>query len=635
MFKKKSILILTLFFTFLMACSPQFVEETAEVDQAVVEDALKPVVNEDKIAEEVEVVKDPDSYPAPEAETTEEDSATEAEEVSLAEGYPEPEAPVVEETTAEEVVVSDLRKLPALAASGSGSGGAPGPVGGGGEAIAESGAISAAGDMVESSMMIDPVAMFAETQFVLAGDFPVTPDTLQVIERMRRPMTAELALELMQQNGFAGPLYQEQLSLDMIEEMEIAEDGSFRGMPFVGFDEERQITLMNGSLWIDTMANVVREEFDLSQTYPEAELIALTEAKIAELNVDFEYELVVEPFGNVLVFPIYNGLTIKQPVMGMYFDFNGNGEPFIRSTFLDVYAESTVVGDYPLLTAEAAWANLMPSLADGAAFWNFDGGFFPIDPIANDVEVDEPQVWLAQGVAGQSANLYGYPLIYNPVADDSLPIIFVNGMRIEAPAEVGMLVATSPEGVFQIFGSYRDHGSGQLTFVADGARSIPYSSQLFVQGTVSRDGDNVYIDSEANGRLQLLNAPADLPEGLQLFADGFQVGETEAGMPLFDWQYMSEFVDYGFEDDEVISLDIAPIPVDGMGYGDIDLSQVTIEAAEFGYGVSWPQYNEAEDMYAPIQSNYLIPVWTFSGVTADGSAISFEIPAVDSSYFQN
>ena len=100
---------------------------------------------------------------------------------------------------------------------------------------------------------------------------------------------------------------------------------------------------------------------------------------------------------------------------------------------------------------------------------------------------------------------------------------------------------------------------------------------------------------------------------------------------MLDWQYVSEAIDYSEEG----PISIEPVPVDGFGFDDEMLSQITIDSFELGYGISWPQYSGEGVEYAPIQSNYLIPIWTFSGTGADGTEIQFEIPAVDAAYFQN
>ncbi len=629
--QKKHIYPLLIFIlAFLAACSPQQVEELVEETnvEEVVEEALRPIT-EEELAE---------AYPEPESAVAE-DSDSEAD---VAEAYPAPE--VVEEAEEEmaEVVESDsaevdgsLAKLPPLAQPSTPSGPPSAPSSGGGGAPAAS--LEMAGDVMGTSIMIDPSALFEQTTFVMPASYPTVPSNFMVMERIRSQASAELAQALAQQNGFALPIYQEQLPIDMIEEMSIAQDGTFRGMPFVAFSQDQRITIMDGSVWIDTTNPADIIVFDPSRTFEEDLLVTLANEHLATLDLGIEYDLDVQPFGNVLVHPIVDGLRVNQPIIGLYYDYNASNEPFLRSMFMDLYSESNVIGEYPLLSAEAAWSNMLPGLSTGTVQWSIGDGTFPTEPIVNDIESDvvEPLSWFVGDGSDEARNLYGWPTVFNPVADDSLPLIFVNGTLIQAPAEAGMLIATSPQSVFKMTGSYVEGENGQSSFAADSVTPIPFESQLFLQGDVIREGDAVYVDSPDFGRVQLISPPIDLPEGVTVFVDGYQDGISEDGTTLLDWQYLSEAVDYSVEGG--ISLETLPNPVDGFGFGldDDALAEITIDSIEMSYGVSWPQYSEEVVDFAPIQSNYLIPVWTYSGTAADGTAVQFEIPAVDPAYFQN
>ncbi len=641
MHKKHLLYLAILIMAFLAACSPQQVEEVMEEAnvEEVVEEALRPVTEE-----ELEETVADEAYPAPVSDDLEVESNTDSEEV--AEAYPAPEESdeeMAEVVEAEPAVDGALAKLPPLAQPSTTSGPPAGPATGGGapaaSIAAESSGVSLApaGDVMGSSMLIDPGLLFEGTEFVITGDFPGTQTNLVVVQRFRSQATADLAQTVATQNGFQLPIYQEQLPIDAVQEMSIAEDGSFRGMPFVAFSDDQRITIMDGSVWIDTTDAGDLAPFDPARTFPEDILAELAEARIASLGLEIEYELDVQSFGNVLVHPKVNGLVVNQPIIGLYFDYNEANELFIRSMFMDLYSETAGMGEYPLLSAEDAWSNLIPGLSSGKVQWRIDSGAFPTLPPIDDVESDivQPLTWFVEAGSAETRNLYGWPTVFNPVADDSQPMIFVNGTLIQAPAEAGMLIATSPQGVFKMTGSYVDGANGQSTFAAESVTAIPFESQLFLQGDVVRDGDSVYVESPEIGRVQLIAPPADLPDGMTVFVDGYQDGLAEDGTTLLDWQYLSEAIDYSGEG--AIGLETLPMPVEGFGFGldDAALAEITIDSIEMGYGISWPQYSEEVVDFAPIQSDYLIPVWTYSGTAADGTPVQFEIPAVDPAYFQN
>ncbi|MEM8861407.1 MAG: hypothetical protein AAGD96_24040 [Chloroflexota bacterium] len=606
-------ILLALIMLLLVACSPTAVEETSsELDtpNTESESVLKPVEREETAELEEEIVEEQ----APEPAEVVEEAGDE-----------------VEDTDTEEAVESDpidesLDKLPALAESG--NGGAAGP-GVGGGAIADSSAGADVSGPVSGSLVIDPIFMFENAELVLVTDFPESPVGMDVLERSRASMSADQARDLANKFGFDGPIYQEQLPIEMMAEANIGADGTIVDMPFLAFDDGSQLVLMSGSVWMNVWQNS-EESIIQADTMPEDGLLTLTEQILSSYDIiNFDYELQVEPFGSVIVVPKYEGIETNNPIMGFYYALDENNAPTLQSMYMDLYSETNVFSQYPLLTAEEAWNNLKPGLEDGTVYWYFDSGPTPIDPLPAPGDFEQPRFWFPTYSTDETISLYGFPSVFNPVAQDAAPLILLGDTLIEGPLDIAMNISLGGEGVFKFTGSYVDGEDSTKRFFADLVELLPLQAQLFVDGTIVIEGETVYVESPIFGRVILSNPPVDLPDGIPVFVSGYKTADDAEGLPILDWQYLNEFIDYG--DQPIIA---EPLPVDGVGFDQDGFGRIEIDQIELGYGISWPQYDETSREFQPITSDYLIPVWVFSGTTEDGTEIKFEAPAIDDAYFE-
>ncbi|MFK7805494.1 MAG: hypothetical protein AB8G95_27945 [Anaerolineae bacterium] len=611
-YRRSIFLILTFILAALAACTPTAVPE-AEIESQTEEDALRRVTEvADSVSEESEEAAG--DIESPEAEMSDENE-------------------IVDEEAA--AIDESLKKLPGLANSGTGGANAslpPATLGGaGGESITgqAEGSLDVA-DPLGSSLVIDS-NLFEETEFVLTAELPQTPAGQIAIVRTRSDMNLELARELAANFQFPAVIYQQQLPVEMLENIRMETDGTFPDMPFLAFDNGSQLVMTAGSLWISYPQQQVSENVIIDiNDFSKDQILAQTQALLDSYDfIDFEYTLRAEAYGSVVVIPTYSDVSPNQPIMGFYYTLDEAKNPVLQSMYMDLYSEVEIVGDYPILSAENAWQALKPGLIDYTTSWYFVDAPLQTELLQLPDDAIQPQFWLPEAQSDEAVNLYGYPTVYNPIGQDALPYILLEDTLVQGPADIGMMLATSDAGLFKFTGQYAESDGNSKTFFAQSVTPLGFEDQLFTQGTAVRDGDQLFVDSADLGRIQLNAAPADLPDGIELFVNGYRNGETAEGIPLIDWQYLDEVVDFG----EFSVVD--PLPVDGGVFVENNFDTISITAIELGYGISWPQseVDELSGEYQPINSDYLIPIWKFSGTTPDGMELRFEIPAIDQGYF--
>ncbi|MFT7587767.1 MAG: hypothetical protein ACI9EW_004211, partial [Cellvibrionaceae bacterium] len=500
MYRKSVLTTLILIVAALAACSPAGIEETVTAINPN-DGVLREVIEAGEADEELvlEQNSDDESPEVPVAEETVEEAVVEPDEDV------EDVEDVIEDESADESLTpidESLAKLPVLANSGGGFGG--GGIGTESSLDVEGG--------VAGSIMIDPFNMFEQAEFVLSAEFPPTPTGLIAFERTRSTMTVELARQIASDFQFTGGLYQQQLAFQMMEDVEIGDDGMFTDMPFYAFDGNRQLVMMQGSIWISYgQVDSFDEPFPSPEDFSAEELIAQTEALLATYRfIDFEYTLRSEPYGSVLMIPIYEGVSANTPLMGFYYTLDQAKNPVLQSMYMDVYSRIDAVGGYPLLSAEAAWQTLKPGLENGSVNWFISGEQISIEPSPPITDYVEPKFWFPAQAVDTAVNLYGYPTVFNPVGQDGMPIILVDDTVIQGPAEIGMMLATSEEGLFKFAGQYFLNDVGGRTFAAQSVVPLSYEDQLFIQGVAVWEGDQLFVDSLDMGRVQLNNPPADL-----------------------------------------------------------------------------------------------------------------------------
>lgn len=578
MYRKSKFVILMLIFISLAACSPTEVNE--------------PVIESDRVTEV------PESNESAASIKTGEGATAQAEVDGQEEGAAAESKPID----------NILPKLPALTASNAALGG--------------------------ESMNRDSANMFDGVEFVLTAEIPQTPSDVFVVERTYSDVTVETVREIASQFQFSGQIYQKQLPMRFLKNAEINADGTLAHKPFYLFSENDQFAMIDGSLWINFgQTHDGRVQADLSMppefsgsTLPEYEFIKFTEELLSTHTfIDFDYTLRGDAYGNVSVTPRYGDIWADAPIMGFYFGVDQDRQPVLRSMHMDLYDPIVLVDDYPIRSAAAAWEALETGLEQEYINWFFAGGVMPVQPFpsqglqlrswSSDIDTDAETV----------THIYGSPTVYNPVGEDGLSLVFLDGTLIQGLDDIGVMVATNESDLFRFDGKYVA-ADGKKVFVAESAVPLSYEDQLYyVEGKAVHDGERVLIETVDRGRFQLNNAPADLPDGFELFVNGYRNGEAADGTPLLDWQYISEGVAYSNELPRV-----TPPSADANETG---LGTITVDHIELTYGIIWSQIDETSTEVESSWSNLLIPVWHFSGSATNGTDLFFRVPAIAPEYF--
>ena len=603
------LLMLTLVVFLAWGCSPTAVEEN-EIDPEAVDliegNALEPVT----LVPTAEPLPTLEPTAVPGIEVDDEGGEEEEMENAPAVSEPLPTAPLIDE---------GLPKLPQpFVQQGDGGG-----VGAGG---------GLSGDSAESFSVAPDIGLvdfnpFITTTFSLATELPVEIPDADVLRSVAQPLSYASAAELAQKLRFPLPLYQEAVPIEAMDSLEMSDEGFWLGYPFYSFNETGILIIFGDSAYYQTSFGFNEPTF----LEDEARLIARAEETIAGWGgFDFEYNLVVTAPGTVELRRLIDGVAIDNSELYLNFDAN---EALIYYSY-DLLPDFAASSDYSLISAAAAWELITSGVVENRIQYQILNDF----PIFEDIAVPPRGLspfFTRTYQPGESARIYGFPLIYFPFQDDSAPVLFIDQYRVIGDDAQLMEIAMGDVELARMDGQLEADGR---TLILSGWQPLSFQDEVAVDGvlTLAADGASGVLTTDSGEQYVLDQLPTDLTNEERVFVNGYLRGEQQDGVELIDWRLIESFIPFdgdlgidGLDSEPGIAVDepfSTSMPAFATSFG-----EVIIERVEPGYGFSYQFAADADPMLVAPDTIYQ-PVWNFYGVTDAGDEILLTVPAVDARY---
>lgn len=503
----------------------------------------------------------------------------------------------------------DLPALPALS-SGGGAGYGMGGGGGGGAALESSVAVSEPMPVDDDRMMPYYIENRLENAiFNLNTELPGMPGATTVWQQSNEEMSQEQMQELAARFGFTGPMYTDPWYDQMLAE----NPGMWPGpRAYYFFDGARTLNLYG--------AYISYYDGNIAPTDPNWTLLSVEEARpVAEayLNerglLDFPYEVIASPYGGqeVAFHRLVNGIATIYPEITVLV-VPGNQ---VLSVYIQPFSTFTAVADYPIISAEEAWALAQTTPDYQRVMQNVftDPATYQIEPF---VDNGDYRYWPRTYQNGEEITLFFYPVVYTAV-DGSTPLVRANEFVVNAtPADL-QLIADSLNQNIRITGTVLgDVQNAQSIRVTSVEVLSGYEEWQSREGNIRLADGQVYLDTIEGESIVIPNAPADLPDGERVYVNGPAI---ENG--VFLWTGIDKYVEYT---DEPISIDPVDFPTPAP------IAEVNIDSVELIYS---PSYTFPEDGNGP-GITYMQLAWRFNGRTDTNEIVEIIVQAVSPEYLQ-
>lgn len=187
-------------------------------------------------------------------------------------------------------------------------------------------------------------------------------------------------------------------------------------------------------------------------------------------------------------------------------------------------AEFKPAGEFPILSAGAAWERLSSQLARQRVLY----------AIQESPQPATLQTWNRSYPLGQTIDLYGYVSIIQPVEPGAQPALWLNTLSLVG--NVQGLINQAPVGQFlHLKGQIEENQAGKRRFmVADWA--ISPLTEEFLMGVVHWQDGRAQLQTEDGQTLLLEDVPEAVPDGAQVETRGV-IPSDQPG--TLDWWYLS------------------------------------------------------------------------------------------------
>lgn len=267
---------------------------------------------------------------------------------------------------------------------------------------------------------------------------------------------------------------------------------------------------------------------------------------------------------------------------------------------------------YPILSAQQAWELVGTDDTDGR-FWYEVEALSWAGPL-RDLGAWNPRFWARQYQVGQQVDLFGPLFILYPTDPAASPHVMMNDLVL-AGGDLGSLAETyqglveatmDAEAQVHVWGEIRDGGGYRVLQVAgwDSSAALP----RVWSGTIWRQGDGGLLLADDGLIYTLPDVPADVVDGMTVFINGGQVGET------LEWSIIQE------QPAEMVP----PRPAGAQVLA-------AVEQVELVY-FSASSSDLSAEAYADWGRRSVQPAWRFSGHTDQGIAFAVYVQAVDETY---
>lgn len=491
------------------------------------------------------------------------------------------------ESVAPEVATGDRAPLPSLSGNA--------PVGGGAVSGTSLGVI-----------ITDP---FTNTTFTLNAALPEGVTEAPVLRQIQTGMVdLAYARQLANSFGFTGELYQQ--NFPSIP----AEEGGTAFVPptiYYAFDGSRIFSMdpWSANYHDESVAYDLENPADFVTASQVAEQFLQSRGLL-----NFPY-VIQQGYGNDVFFlRQVDGRTVNQPEIVVGVTADGQ----VSYVSYQVMSNLETVGLYPLTSVNDAWTLLQT----GVTANNIPYTLLPT-PGAIPVVTDGPlptefQSWQRSYAPGETVQLVGWPNAYLPTSGSGPARVQLYPFDLQGNEETLNQIAEATGQQISVDGVMGDDGK---SITVNNWSVMEAMEPLSVQGVARREGDQVLLTANDGQTYVLPNAPADLPDGLELFVYAWTAQQTDGEFPLLQWDRI----------DQAVTLDTeAAITAEGSVGAVVPAAyeSVAIDGVELAYYISYlfPEAVEGEQVAAN-PTVVLQPVWKFTGTVNGGERIEFFVQA--------
>lgn len=444
---------------------------------------------------------------------------------------------------------------------------------------------------------------FAAATLTLAAELPVSPETAVVQQHSFGQIDETKARALADQFGFTGPLYVQQIAPEFAPP-----EGEESPTVFTAFAGKRILNIGNTGLTYEDRGVVV----NYNQRPAFAEAAPLIEAQLKAWGVlEFPYELRELPLGDLAIFRLIDGVAVEQNQFNIFFNQAGEVAYFDYRPLRNI----TVLGSYPLQTAEIAWQQLQT--LEGQA--QIRHQLMPLPDVNDDVSENfvNPRSWAPLSEAGQEIHLYMTPAVYEATDGSELRLVYGDFTLAGDSGELAE-IATHSSDVLHVWGTV-DVANGAKILNVAGWEVVNIVQYETLEGTIDYAGEQALLRTTEGETFILAAAPEDIPEGIEAYVSAAARRDTGADYPLLDWNNISEKIEWPEMPQEIPSEEPAAIKA------------VTIDSATLIYFTLY----QTADVPQPDTNLLFVPVWKFSGKTDQGQLATFWVSAVAPEYLQS
>lgn len=501
---------------------------------------------------------------------------------------PSPSPEAIAETTIDPATRPQLPPISDGGVIGLGGGGGGPGFGGGGD----------------SASMMPFENRLTEAQYILNAPLPDTPAPLTVYQYPQADAPLAQVKMIAAQMGFTGPIYYDAWYDRALENSEFGWPGP---RPYQAFNGAISFNNYGNSFNYFNNGLLAPGSFWQLMPYDQGLPLALTFATENGL-LDFPYETGKNPLGEEISFyRLING--IRNGNAELTITVMENGE--ILSAYLVPFSVYTPVGDYPIISAAAAWelAQMEPD------YRTVTVSILPDPATMTTMPAPDPRFrsWYRTYQNNDPIFLDTYPQILLPAEPGVPPLIRANEYSLTGDETLLAQIATLTEQNIRLRGTViGDTPYGQQIRVEQFEVLTSYPEWQFREGTIRRTDTQVFLETTMGETLLIPNAPADLPDGERVGVNGASI---EPGEPyrVFNWSNMDRYVEIDFFPEEP---EIFPTPA--------PITEVTIEQIELIYLISFAYHPEFNGPGV----EWLQPAWRFSGRTNTGELIQITVQAI-------
>jgi len=356
---------------------------------------------------------------------------------------------------------------------------------------------------------------FPNVAFSFTIPYPTTPDSVNIYRhQLGEAITSENARQVAAQFGLQGGVYAMPSEASWLNIFE-ATDG-FRLLRFLSFPGQFVYENRSGHF------------YSFSEPLPYEEQVRIATEFLNQYGLlDLPYRAGPSPVQPSTV--VFTPLLDERPVI--YGIGKDPGNMAWMSVSIDKGQVSramisrqsfNAVGQFPILTAEQAWARLGDQDALQHARYAV-------------LEADRPityRQWSRTYSAGEQVDLYGTVQVRQPTTPGDPTLITLNEYLVANGEGLSVIDPwTSVHG----WGQFNPNEDGNLVFNLEGWEISTQESE-YLTGTIQRQGDQAFLAAGDGRTLALPDLPAEVPAGVTVELTGYILPGDPATM---NWGYIS------------------------------------------------------------------------------------------------